>query len=136
MSLLDRVRVIPRELKLDSRGWFLKVIDGREEHLPPITGEVYLTLAEPGQVRGNHYHRTISEWFTVVAGHAQLRLCDPGSGETAELSLDAASPQTVYIPAGLAHAFKNLETAERPVLLVAYADRPFDPDDTVAMNLL
>jgi len=136
MSLLDQVEIIPRQLKADARGWFLKVIDGREARLPEQTGEVYLTMAVPGEVRGNHYHRRTAEWFTVVAGRAQLRLHDPATGETREMWLDAETPQTVYVPAGLAHAFKNPESAAAQMLLVAYADRLYEADDTVPMSLL
>src|SRR5207302_6514309 len=129
MNLFEQIKIIPRQLQPDVRGWFLKVIDGKEEHLPPQTGEVYLTLAEPGQVRGNHYHRRTAEWFTVVIGSAQLRLRDPATGETQELWLDAANPRTVYVPAGLAHAFKNPDTAAGQMLLIAYADRLYEADD-------
>jgi dTDP-4-dehydrorhamnose 3,5-epimerase-like enzyme len=136
MSLLEQVKVLPRDLKVDSRGWFLKVIDGSEDRLPSRTGEVYVTLAEPGQIRGNHYHPNTCEWFSIVVGKAELHLCDPGSGERIELLLDAASPSTVFVPAGLAHAFKNPETASGPFLLVAYADHRYDPGDTVRVDLV
>ena len=136
MRSLDRVRFIERSLRADARGWFLKVIDGQEEDLPPRTGEIYLTLAEPGQVRGNHYHPKTAEWFTVVLGQAQLRISDPLTRDFRDFWLDAANPCTIYVPAGLGHAFKNPDEATSAMILVAYADRPYQPNDTIPLEIL
>jgi dTDP-4-dehydrorhamnose 3,5-epimerase-like enzyme len=131
MSLIEQVRFIPRKRLADARGWFLKVIDGGEEGIPAHTGEVYLTMAVPGQARGNHFHPQTAEWFTVIEGKAQLHVMDPHSGERAQWQLDGADPQTVHMPAGLAHVFVNPADAEEPFLLLAYAANRYDPADTV-----
>lgn len=131
MSLIEQVRFIPRRLIADARGWFLKVIDGSEQDIPPHTGEVYLTLAVPGQARGNHFHPETAEWFTIVSGSALLIVADPETKERAEFELSEGDPRTVYMPAGLAHVFVNAASAEKDFLLVAYAANPFDPSDTI-----
>ena len=131
MSLIDAVRMIPRRLISDERGWFLKVIDGNEADIPPRTGEVYLTMALPGQARGDHYHPATAEWFTVVEGRALLLVEEPQTGARAQWWLAAAEPQTVYMPPGLAHVFVNPEDAAGPFLLVAYAANGYDPADTI-----
>jgi dTDP-4-dehydrorhamnose 3,5-epimerase-like enzyme len=131
MRLIERLTIIPRRLIADERGWFVKVIDGGEAGIPPRTGEVYLTMAVPGQARGNHYHPQTDEWFTIVSGTARLLVADPVSGERAELALDAADPQTVHMPAGIAHVFVNPDDAAGAFILVAYAANPYDPADTV-----
>ena len=131
MRLIDQVRFLPRRLIADERGWFLKVLDGGEEGLPGAVGEVYLTMAVPGQARGNHYHPDCAEWFTIVEGRALLMVADPQTGERAEWTLDAGHPQTVYMPAGLAHVFVNPPEAEDNFLLIAYAANRYDPADTV-----
>lgn len=131
MRLIDQVRFLPRRLIADERGWFLKVLDGGEEGLPGAVGEVYLTMAVPGQARGNHYHPDCAEWFTIVEGRAKLMVADPQTGERAEWLLDAADPQTVYMPAGLAHVFVNPPEATCNFLLIAYAANRYDPADTV-----
>lgn len=135
MTLLDRVTCIPRQRHEDHRGWFLKVVHGTEEGLPQATGEVYLTLAKPGEARGHHYHPETDEWFTLVVGKASLRLADPASGERADIALDAASPVTVHIPAGIAHVFVNAADADEDFLLVAYAANLFDPADTIPFEI-
>ena len=131
MRLIDQVRFLPRRLIADERGWFLKVLDGGEEGLPGRVGEVYLTMAVPGQARGNHYHPLCAEWFTIVQGRALLIVADPVSGDRAEWWLDATDPQTVFMPAGLAHVFVNPPEAEANFLLTAYAADRYDPADTV-----
>lgn len=136
VSLLKRVRLIPRTLREDTRGWFLKVIDGKEEDLPRRTGEVYLTMAAPGQVRGNHYHQLASEWFTVVQGIAEVALVDTTTRERAEMTLASSSPVTLFVPPRVAHVFKNPADRMEPMLLVAYSDRLYDPSDTIRYNLL
>lgn len=136
MSGLDAVEIIPRDLKMDHRGWLLKVLTGTEAHLGEAIGEIYLTLAQPGQVRGNHYHHKTQEWFTVVMGTALLVLGDPLTQARRELHLTADKPLTIYVPPGVSHAFLNPETAIEPMLLVAYADRRYDPEDTIPVKLL
>lgn len=135
MRLSDRVTLIPRRLLQDERGWFLKAIDGAESGLPGQVGEVYLTMALPGQARGNHYHPDCDEWFTPISGRARLLLGDPASGERAEIALDAAEPVTVHVPAGVAHVFVNPADSGADFVLVAYAAKRYDPADTVPFKL-
>ncbi len=135
MTLIDAVRFIPRRLISDERGWFLKVIDGHEEGIPPHTGEVYLTLAHPGQARGHHYHPQTAEWFTVIDGRALLQVADPATGAQAQWWLESDAPETVFIPAGLAHVFVNPPDAGRSFLLLAYAANRYDPADTIAFRV-
>jgi dTDP-4-dehydrorhamnose 3,5-epimerase-like enzyme len=123
-------------LRRDGRGWLLKLMDGKEPTLPPTFGEIYMVMALPGHVRANHYHVKTSEWFTVVKGRAILKVADPESAESNVIQLHAAEPQTVFVPAGVAHAFKNPEDSGGELLLIAYADHPYDPDDTLAFELL
>ena len=135
MRLIDQVRFLPRRLIADQRGWFLKVLDGGEADLPGAVGEVYLTMAVPGQARGNHYHPDCAEWFTIVEGRAELLVADPQSGERAQWKLDAAHPQTVFMPAGLAHVFVNPVDAASNFLLVAYAANRYDAGDTIPFTV-
>lgn len=134
MSRLEEVQHIPRATRQDARGWLLKILDGREDHLRTEVGECYVTWSEPGQIRGNHYHPVTSEWFTVIQGRAQLTVCDPEAGDRATMELDASEPVTVYVPAGLAHVWCT--GADSGTLLIAYADHPYDPADTVPFNVL
>lgn len=135
MTALDLVRVIPRQRRSDARGWLLKVLSGDEPELSQRLGEVYLVQAAPGEVRGNHYHRRTSEWFTLVQGTAELALRDEGSGARRVLRLSAKEPVTVHVPAGISHAFRAEAGAREGMLLVAYADERYDPADIFPVSL-
>ncbi len=92
MPLRDQIQFIERKLLKDSRGSFLKIIHGREPHLPPRTGEIYAVWAPPGQSRAGHYHPKTAEWFTVVQGECRMILVDPATGERLEQLLKGETP--------------------------------------------
>ncbi len=134
MALKEKITIIERKKLGDSRGWFLKVIDGKEEGLPNHTGEIYLTHASGlNQVRGNHYHPKAKEWFTLLEGKAELKLKDMDTNELYSIMLDEDVPQTIVVPPNVAHAFINIQ--EEPFLLLAYTDELYDPKDTIAVTL-
>jgi dTDP-4-dehydrorhamnose 3,5-epimerase-like enzyme len=126
----DKIEIIKRKKIEDSRGWFLKVITGTELNLPKKTGEVYLTMASPGETKGGHYHPLAKEWFTLIIGECVLKLYDMETKEYLELQLNAKDPVTIYVPSGIAHAFFNT-SKESDFILMAYSDQLFDPVDTM-----
>jgi dTDP-4-dehydrorhamnose 3,5-epimerase-like enzyme len=129
MPLKDIIKIFDRKMLSDTRGWFLKVLDGKEEFLPNKTGEAYITMALPGEWRANHYHKNASEWFTVFRGKAKAILEDIETKERMVVMIDAISPKTIFVPPGIAHVFINIEEKE-PMMLVAYASEIYDPSDT------
>lgn len=133
MSLKDKVRIIPRRLIKDERGWFLKAITGTEEGIPSHTGEVYLTMGKPGEIKGGHYHLEAVEWFTVIEGDAVLRLEDIVTKERMEIAMNLEDAKTVFVPNNVAHDFKN--TGNTNFIALAYTDKLYDPKDTIAYKL-
>ena len=134
MTLKEKIEIIERKKLGDSRGWFMKVIDGKEKGIPNHTGEIYLTHASGlDQVRGNHYHPKAKEWFILLEGKAELKLKDMDTSELYSLILDKNIPQTIVIPPNVAHAFINIQ--EEPFLLLAYTDELYDPKDTISVTL-
>lgn len=131
MGILDKIKIYNREKIEDNRGWFLKVIDGKEESLPQFTGEIYLTAAKPGEIKGNHYHNLTNEWFTLVKGKCILKLFDTYDKSKLELELDSEMPQTIFVPAKISHAFINISATEE-FMLLAYSDKYYDPKDTIS----
>jgi len=128
--LIEKIRIIPRKLIKDERGWLLKVIDGHEECLPQYTGEVYFTSAIPGQSKGSHYHERAKEWFTLIKGKAILRIEDVCSKEKMDIILDAENPETVFVTPYVAHTIVN--DFDQDFILCAYTDILFDPKDTIS----
>ena len=133
MKLSERVKIIPRKLIRDERGWFLKAVTGTEEHLPAHTGEVYLTMGKPGQTKGGHYHPEAVEWFTVIAGEALLKLEDVATHERMDIPLSLARAVSVFVPSNVAHAVVN--TGHEDFILLAYTDKLYDPKDTIEYEI-
>jgi dTDP-4-dehydrorhamnose 3,5-epimerase-like enzyme len=123
-----KIYQVTRKIITDSRGWFLKVIDGNEPG-NPFDCEVYFTSAKPGENKGGHYHNVANEWFTLITGEAVLKLTDIESNESSTLNLHSEKPETVFIPSGVAHLFVN--TGDRDFLLVAFTDTKYLPEDTI-----
>lgn len=133
MSQIDKVRIIPRRLISDERGWFLKVITGTEENIPSHTGEVYLTMGKPGQGKGGHYHPEAVEWFTVIEGEAVLQLEDIATHERRDIEMSLEKAITVFIPNNVAHIVKN--NSDKKFILLAYTDKLYDPKDTISYTI-
>lgn len=133
MSQIDKVRIIPRRLISDERGWFLKAITGTEEHIPSHTGEVYLTMGKPGQGKGGHYHPEAVEWFTVIEGEAVLQLEDIATHERRDIDMSLEKAITVFIPNNVAHIVKN--NSDKEFILLAYTDKLYDPKDTISYTI-
>ncbi len=133
MSQIDKVRIIPRRLISDDRGWFLKAITGTEEDIPSHTGEVYLTMGKPGQAKGGHYHPEAVEWFTLIEGEAILKLEDMETHERRDIAMSLEKAMTVFIPNKVAHIVVN--DADRDFILLAYTDKLYDPKDTIPYTI-
>lgn len=132
MAQIDKVKIIKRRLISDERGWFLKAISGTEENLPSHTGEVYLTMARPGQAKGGHYHPVAVEWFTLVYGEGLLKLEDMETHQKMDIPLSLENAETIFIPNGVAHIVVN--NSRKDFLLLAYTDKLYDPSDTITYN--
>jgi len=123
--------IIPRKVLVDTRGYFIKVIDGKENS-NPFGCEVYLTSAKPGESRGGHYHLKAQEWFTIIKGDALLKVKNVDTGEEREYLLSETKPETIYVPPRCAHYFKN--QSNHDFLLLAFSDILYDPEDTVILK--
>lgn len=129
MLLKNKIKIIPRRLIYDERGWFLKVIDGKEENLPSHTGEIYITSAKESQAKGGHYHPNASEWFTLLSGSCDLLLVDIHTKEEMTLKLSFLEAKTIYVPNEVAHIFVN--TGKEDFMLLAYTDFLYQAEDTI-----
>ena len=133
MSQIEKVRIIPRRLISDDRGWFLKAITGTEEYTPSHTGEVYLTMGKPGQAKGGHYHPEALEWFTVIEGEAILKLEDMDTHERRDIEMSLDKAISVFIPNNVAHVVVN--NSDKDFILLAYTDKLYDPKDTIPYTI-
>ncbi len=129
-GLIERVAVLTGRRSEDPRGWLHVALGASQLPADAAFGELYVIQADDvGVRRGDHYHRQMHEWFSVVQGKATLQLRDPVSDERLAIPLNAKVPRTVGVPAGIAHCFVN--DGPGPMIVVAWASAEHDPADVV-----
>ena len=111
----------------DARGSFAEVLKTRDG------GQVSVLTAEPGAIRGGHYHHSKVEKFLVVHGQARFRFRHILNGETYELTTSAEQPVVVETIPGWTHDITNVGSGVMVSLL--WASEVFDQarPDTVLM---
>ena len=132
--LAERIEIIPRKKIEDNRGWFLKVMTGRENGLPTYTGEIYTVYSENGASRGGHYHIQATEWFTLLHGKANLELYDIHTKERHTIELDTEEARTIVVPPNVAHRFDAFEN--KSFMIIAYTNCLYEPTDTITKNFI
>jgi UDP-2-acetamido-2,6-beta-L-arabino-hexul-4-ose reductase len=117
----------PLAAHVDPRGSFAEVLKTRDG------GQVSVFTAQPGAVRGGHYHHSKVEKFLVVHGQARFRFRHILSGETYELRTSADRPVVVETIPGWTHDVTNV--GEDVMVSLLWASEIFDRarPDTVLM---
>jgi len=89
------------DCKSDERGWLIEVLGGKSLEVPHEFGQIHVSVAYPGKIRGNHYHTRKLEWFCVPQGKGLLLLKDLKTGEQKELLMGEGALRTVKITPGI-----------------------------------
>ena len=124
---MKNIEILDLDKKSDERGWLIEVLGGELPEGCEEFGQLHVSVAYPGKVRGNHYHTRKVEWFCVPAGQGLLLLKDQETGETQEVIMGVNNLKTIKIQPGTIHAIKNI--GEDDMVLIVYANESFDPDD-------
>ncbi len=108
---IKKLRVIP-----DERGRLMEILRSDDELFSKF-GQVYVTTAYPGVVKGWHYHKKQTDHFAVISGMIKLVLYDgredsPTKGEINEFFLGEHNPALVKIPQLVYHGFKCIGEQE------------------------
>lgn len=126
MENQDRSDILDIELKelpvfRDERGWLVEVLKGKE--ISDTFGQVYITTAHPGKVKGNHYHKEKTEWAYFLSGKAEVAFLDVETGEKRNIIVDNNST-IVKIPPMISHGFKN--TGNEMLYVLIYSNKVYD----------
>lgn len=108
------VVVYPLRKFVDERGWLAELFrhdELAEEFYPTMA---YVSITEPGVQRGPHEHVEQADLFCFIGpSNFKIRLWD--NREDSEtfrnvmtLFVGADNPQTVIVPVGIVHAYKNV----------------------------
>jgi len=131
---LKKLRLIP-----DERGRLMEVMRTDDDMFQKF-GQVYITTAYPGVVKGWHYHKHQTDFFAVIKGMMKIVLYDqrpasPTYKEVNEFFIGELNPTLLSIPPEVVHGFKCISQEEAfivncPTELFNYAkpdEHRFDP---------
>ena len=124
---MKNIEILDLEKKSDARGWLIEVLGGDLPEGCKEFGQLHVSVAYPGKVRGNHYHTRKVEWFCVPAGKGLLLLKDRETGEAREVLMGVNNLKTIKIEPGAINAIKNI--GEENMVLIVYSNESFDPED-------
>ncbi len=108
--MIDGVELKSLKFIPDERGFVMEILRSDDPIFEEF-GQVYLTVAYPGVVKGWHYHRRQTDLFSVIKGEIKLVLYDqrgdsPTRGEIDEFFIGEKNPLLVRIPPVVVHGFK------------------------------
>jgi len=119
------------DIKKDTRGWLAELILAKDVGGKKF-GQLGVTVARPGQIKGGHYHRRKREWFCVIRGTGLLTFKSIKTGETKELGIGENNMILVEIPKLHYHWIKNVGKSD--MYLLFYTNEVFNPKDTDTFN--
>jgi len=107
--MIENVEIKPLKVFKDDRGYLMEILRSDDSIFEKF-GQVYLTVAYPNVVKGWHWHKKQTDFFTVVKGNAKVVLFDmrDGSktkGKIEEFVIGENNPALLKIPAMVAHGF-------------------------------
>ena len=129
--LIDGVSVKELRLIPDERGYLMEMLRSDDEIFQEF-GQVYLSVAYPGVVKGWHYHKVQTDFFTIVKGMMKVVLYDdrpdsPTRGEINEFFMGDNNPILLKIPVGTMHGYKTIGT--EPSLLVNFPTQLYNREE-------
>lgn len=114
--MIEGVKTKQLNIIPDERGK-LMVILRSDDKLFIQFGQVYMTTAYPGVVKGWHYHKKQTDNIVVIKGMVKLVLYDnrdnsPTKGEISEFFIGEDNPLLIQIPPLVLHGFKCISQEE------------------------
>lgn len=113
--VIKKLKVIP-----DERGRLMELLRSDDNFFKKF-GQVYMTTAYPGVVKGWHYHKKQYDNMAVVKGMMKIVLYDSRKesatfGEINEIFAGIHNPVLVHIPPFVYHGFKCISESEAIVI--------------------
>ncbi len=131
MKVIQGVKIKKLKVIPDERGRLMEMLRADDELFVKF-GQVYLTAAYPGVVKGWHYHKKQYDNFVCVRGMMKVVLYDsredsPTKGEVNEFFLGEQNPILVQIPPYVFHGFKCVSDHE--AIIINTPSEPYHYDD-------
>jgi len=132
--MIDGVKVKQLKMIADERGFVMEMLRSDDEIFERF-GQVYLSVAYPGVVKGWHYHKLQTDYFTIVKGMMKVVLYDQRKdsqtyGQINEFFMGELRPMLLVIPPYIVHGMKAIGT--EPGYLINCPTLPYEhksPDE-------
>ena len=124
LSYLPKEKAIyDHKMNVDARGNFTELLHTLTH------GQVSINISKPGITKGEHWHHSKFEYFTVVSGHGLIQLrneADPNA-EILNYEVSGDKIQSVIMLPGYTHNIINLSETE-DLVTVMYCNEIFNPN--------
>ena len=123
LSYLPKEKAIyDHKMNVDPRGSFTELVHSAN------CGQVSINISKPGITKGEHWHHSKFEYFTVVSGHGLIQLRNEADPEAPVLSYEVSGDkiQSVIMLPGYTHNIVNLSDTQDLVTLM-YCNEIFNP---------
>lgn len=120
---IQDVVVYPIKKFVDERGWLAELFRHDEIEQDFYPAMAYISVTEPLVQRGPHEHVDQADLFCFIGpGNFKLRLWDnradsPTYRFIMTMFVGADNAQAVIIPKGVVHAYKNISTTEKGMVI-------------------
>jgi dTDP-4-dehydrorhamnose 3,5-epimerase len=118
--MIDGVKVKKLKVIADERGRLMEILRNDDDVFKAF-GQIYMTTAYPGVVKGWHYHKKQYDNMTVLQGMMKIVLYDARTGskthgEVNEFFAGEHNPILIHIPPFVYHGFKCISHEEALVV--------------------
>lgn len=124
LSYLPKEKAIyDHKMNVDARGSFTELLHTLN------CGQVSINISKPGITKGEHWHHSKFEYFTVVSGHGLIQLrneADPNA-EILNYEVSGNKIQSVIMLPGYTHNIINLSETQ-DLVTVMYCNEIFNPN--------
>ncbi len=105
----------------DERGWLAEFIKSDS------FGQVFISKTKPGFSRGNHWHHSKIEKFSVIDGEAEIAFRKVGQDQVFTYNVSGNKIQVIDVPVGYVHSVKNI--GKHDMTLVIWANEILDKNN-------
>lgn len=124
LSYLPKEKAIyDHKMNVDPRGSFTELVHSVN------CGQVSINISKPGITKGEHWHHSKFEYFTVVCGHGLIQLRNEANPDAEILNYEVSGDkiQSVIMLPGYTHNIINLSETE-DLVTVMYCNEVFNPN--------
>jgi len=122
LSYLPKEKAIyDHKMNIDPRGSFTELLHTLN------CGQVSINISKPGITKGEHWHHSKFEYFTVVSGHGLIQMRKEGTDEVLNYEVSGDKIQSVIMLPGYTHNIINLSDTQ-DLVTVMYCNEIFNPN--------